>query len=184
MFIKSVVSIAFKVVKRFIQKRDHDFYPTIIEEILRQFYIAELGATVWNEMKVKADQMWEDNTGRAGLDQYAGRYFLDKLAAYMKTTPGVQVNLIGHSAGSIAICNLLKHSSQAHSDLKFNNIIFMAPACRADIFKAEIIDHTERFNKFRSFTMSDINEKNDILVSGLYTQSLLYLISGILEQGG
>ena len=96
----------------------------------------------------------------------------------------IQVNLVGHSAGSIAICNLLKMSASSYPQLIFDKIIFMAPACRIDLFRDEMVLHADRFKTFRMFTMNDNNEKHDILVPYLYTHSLLYLISGILEDEG
>ena len=182
--IKHVAKIAFRVIKRFVGKRDHDFYPTIIEELLRELYIAELGAWLWNNMKIKSNDMWKDNAGILGVNQYAGRYLFDKLVAYHKKHPEIQVNLVGHSAGSIAICNLLKMSAGNYPQLIFDKIIFMAPACRIDLFRDEMVLHKNRFKTFRMFTMTDTNEKHDILVPYLYTHSLLYLISGILEDEG
>lgn len=184
LLIKSVAKIAFRVIKRFVGKRDHDFYPTIIEELLRELYIAELGAWVWNNMKIKSNDMWKDNSGLSDINQYAGRYLFDKLVEYHKKHPDVQVNLVGHSAGSIAICNLLKMSSINYPQLIFDKIIFMAPACRIDIFRDEIVLHQNRFKNFRMFTLSDNYEKHDLLVPYFYTHSLLYLISGILENEG
>lgn len=184
LLIKSVAKIAFRVIKRFVIKRDHDFYPTIIEELLRELYIAELGAWVWNNMKIKSSDMWKENRGTSGIHQFAGRYFFDKLVDYHKRYPDIKVNLVGHSAGSIAICNLLKMSAAVYPPLIFENIIFMAPACRIDLFRDEIVLHQNRFKNFRIFTMTDDCEKRDILVPYLYTHSLLYLISGILENEG
>jgi hypothetical protein len=184
LLIKSVAKIAFRVIKRFAIKHDHDFYPTIIEELLRELYIAELGAWVWNNMKVKSKDMWKDNAGISDINQFAGRYLFDKLVTYHKKYPEIQVNLVGHSAGSIAICNLLKMSAATYPELIYNNIIFMAPACTVDLFRDEIVLHQNRFKTFRIFTMTEVNEKKDVLVPYLYTHSLLYLISGVLENNG
>jgi len=184
MFIKHVAIIAFKVIKRFINKRDHDLYPTIVEEILREFYIAELGAWVWNSMKIKSIDMWNDNQGISGLNQYCGRYLLDKLIKYAERNTDIEVNLIGHSAGSIAICNFLNTSSNIYSKLVYNKIIFMAPACRIDLFNKEIVNNNNRFKHFRMFTMNNQLETQDRLVPYFYTHSLLYFISGILEDEG
>lgn len=165
-------------------KRDHDFYPTIIEELMRELYIADLGAWIWNNMKEKSNEMWQDNSGLSGINQFAGRYLFDKLVSYHKKHQDIQVNLVGHSAGSIAICNLLKMSAENYPQLIFNNIIFMAPACRIDLFRDEIVTHPNRFINFRMFTMTDENEKKDVLVKHFYPHSLLYLVSGILENEG
>jgi len=184
MFVKRVAIIAFRVIKRFINKRDHDFYPTIVEEILRELYIAELGAWVWNNMKVKASDMWKDNQNLSGLNLFAGRYLLDKLIDYTKKNNDIEINLIGHSAGSIAICNLLNTTSNIYPQLVYNKIAFMAPACRIDLFNNEAVMNKNRFKHFRMFTMNNQFETNDCLVPYFYTHSLLYLISGILEDEG
>ncbi len=184
LLIKHVAAIAYRVIKRFVEKRDHDFYPTIIEELLRELYIAELGAWIWNNMKVKSNDMWKDNRGLSGINQYAARYLLDKLVEYHTKHSDIQVNLIGHSAGSVAICNLLRISATINPKLVFNKIIFLAPACRIDLFRDEVVLHPERFETFRMYTMNDSNEKQDILVPYVYTHSLLYFISGILEDEG
>lgn len=184
LLIRHVAKIAFRVIKRFVGKRDHDFYPTIIEELLRELYIAEVGAWVWNNMKIKSNDMWKDNAGLLDVNQHAGRYLFDKLIEYHKKYPDVQVSLVGHSAGSIAICNLLRMNANNYHQLVFDKIIFMAPACRIDLFRDEIVLHQNRFKTFRMFTMADSNEKHDLLVPYFYTHSLLYLISGVLEDEG
>lgn len=183
-FINHVAIIASRVIRRFINKRDHSFYPTTIEEILRELYVAELGAWVWNNMKVKSSDMWKDNQSISGLNRFVGRYLLDKLINYKKQYKDIVVNLIGHSAGSIAICNLLNISSSIYSELQYNSIIFMAPACRVDLFNKEIVLNKSRFKKFRMFTMSDQFETINCLVPYFYVSSLLYFISGILEDEG
>jgi hypothetical protein len=184
LLIKYIAKIAFRVIRRFVEKRDHDFYPTIIEELLRELYIAELGAWVWNSMKVKSNDMWKDNAGLSGLNQFAGRYLFDKLVDYHKKNSDVQVNLVGHSAGSIAICNFLKMCAINYPKLVFDKIIFMAPACRIELFRDEIVLHPDRYKTFRMYTMTDNKEKHDLLVPYVYTHSLLFLISGILENEG
>ncbi len=184
LFIKSVAQIAFKVIKRFITKRDHGFYPTIIEEILRKLYIAEVGAWVWNEMKVKSQDMWGDNALRSNLNMFAGTYVLEKLIAHKKQFPEVQINLVGHSAGSIVICNLLQATVKRDSNFTYNKIAFMAPACRVDLFVEKLIANSSKFKEFKMYTMADAFEKKDRMVPYFYTHSLLYLISGILENEG
>jgi len=178
-----LANIAFNVIKRFINKRDHDFFPTIVEEILRELYIADIGAHVWNNMKIKSEDMWKDNNGFKGLNTHAGRYLLEKLFEFVNNN-NVEVNLIGHSAGSIAICNMLHASCKTFPSLIFNNIIFMAPACRIDLFHREVVKYPSRFKKFRMFTMKNEYEVKDNLVAYFYTHSLLYFISGILENDG
>lgn len=182
----ALAKIGYRIIQRFLDKRDHGFFPTIVEEILRQFFLAEIGSGIWEIMKDKAGKVWDSNEGLSGTEQHAGRYLLDKLATLIDTNTGnpVSINLIGHSAGSIVICKLLKEAASAYPNLKFNHILLMAPACRTDLFVNEIIKHPERYNNLRCFTMTDENECKDTLIPYLYTRSLLYLISGVLEKQG
>jgi hypothetical protein len=183
-FISHLVKIAIRVIDRYLERRDHDFYPTVVEEILREFYIADVGAGIWKLMKDKAEDMWKSNKGRNGDDRFVGRYFLERLTSYVNDNQGTTVDLIGHSAGSIAICHLLHYTQLVENPFKYRNIIFLAPACRTELFKKEIVDHQNRFEKIRIFTMSDVTECEDVMLEYVYTHSLLYLISGILEDRG
>ncbi|MGL4597841.1 MAG: hypothetical protein ACRCYO_09940, partial [Bacteroidia bacterium] len=82
------------------------------------------------------------------------------------------------------ICNMLKYAAKDFPSLKFGNILFMAPACRIDLFHAEIATKPERFSNLRIFTMKDDLETKDKLLWYFYPHSLLYLVSGILEDEG
>ncbi|NKL66598.1 hypothetical protein [Rhizobium leguminosarum] len=46
---------------------------------------------------------------------------------------------------------------------------------------SEIVSQPTRFENFRVFTMTDANEQADQLVPKFYNRSLLYFISGVLE---
>ena len=60
----------------------------------------------------------------------------------------------------------------------------MAPACRVDLFVEKLIANSSKFKEFKMYTMADAFEKKDRMVPYFYTHSLLYLISGILENEG
>jgi hypothetical protein len=181
MLAKHLASVVIRVVKRFIRKRDHGFYPTVVEETVRELYLADVGAWLWSGMKGAAEGMWAPNVGPVGDDSHAGTYFLEKLAALQAARPGLIVDLVGHSAGSIAICHLLAAAAARHPALRFRNVLFLAPACTCELFEQGVLGHTGRFQSFRMFTMKDDLETQDRLVPAVYTRSLLYLISGILE---
>jgi hypothetical protein len=175
--------IAVRVIKRYLKKRNHDFYPTVVEETMRELYVSELGNWLWGNMKQKAADMWNQSKFESDYFQWpVGSYFIKKLNEYQEET-GIKltIDLVGHSAGSIVICELLKMISANTYDIKFRNIIFMAPACRIDLFENTVLKNKSLFNSFRCFTMSDEFEKKDRLFSFVYPRSLLYLISGILE---
>ncbi|CAL1516749.1 hypothetical protein [Chitinophaga sp. MM2321] len=179
----SATKITIAVIRRHVTKRNHGFYPTIIEEILREFYVADIGTWAWGRMRDKARDMWnEDDFSGDPLDWHAGTYLLKKIVEYKKDHPDLIIDLVGHSAGSIAICELIKAVNERNIDLAFRNILFMAPACRCELFAETILKGPARFKNFRCFTMSDVYEIKDHLVPVLYPRSLLYLISGILEE--
>lgn len=182
-----VAKIAFAVLKRYAKETHHDFYPTVVEETFRKLYIDRIGKWGWSEMKEKAQEMFADNEGLSGDDLHAGTYFLKLLEAHYqkRQTAGKKftIELVGHSAGSIAICNMLAATSENFKELKYNNVVFLAPACRTDLFIAKGIPAKENgvFKKFKMFTMQEQYEKKDYCVRYLYTYSLLYLVSGLFE---
>ncbi|MES9904119.1 MAG: hypothetical protein ABW168_15775 [Sedimenticola sp.] len=176
-----ITKIVYRVIKRFIRKRDHGFYPTIVEETLRQLYLADLGKWVWSGMKEIADSMWDENTLPLGDDDHPGRYFLEKLTAHQQANPDFIIDLVGHSAGSIAICHMQRTARASFPGLKIRNISFLAPACTQNLFRKEIVAHPDEYEHFRMFTMQNDLETRDELVPKVYTRSLLYFISGVLE---
>jgi hypothetical protein len=179
---KKLAAVVIQVARRFLQHRDHGFYPTVMEEILRALYLADFGAWVWGGMKETAEIMWQHNDLPLNDDSRVGAYFLEQLAAWRQARPGAVVDLVGHSAGSIAVCHLLKNAAERHPGLTFRNLIFLAPACTIQLFAEQVVSHPARFSNFRMFTMADDLEIKDQLVPLVYPRSLLYLVSGILEK--
>ena len=178
---KYLAKITYRVLKRYLRKRDHGLYPTVIEEILREFYLADFGAWAWGRMKNVAGEMWLPNGVMLDDDAHPGTYFLEKLLAHQWAHPDFTLDLVGHSAGSIAICHMLRSAGTADRMPKIRHIVFLAPACVMTLFYEEVVAHPNRYSAFRMYTMSDAYEQQDRLVGGLYTRSLLYLISGVLE---
>ncbi len=184
---KIVAQIAFAVLKRYFNKTHHDFYPTIMEEAFRKIYLDKVGHWGWKQMKDKSAEMFQLNNGRSGNDQYAGALFLQMLEKHSKDRSAAgkkfEVELIGHSAGSIAICNLLDRTDKNFPGIRYNNIFFLAPACRTDLFLEIGKPAKEKglFQKFKMFTMEENNEKKDHCIPFIYTHSLLYMISGLFE---
>jgi hypothetical protein len=181
--IKAAVKITIRVIRRFLKKRDHGFYPTIIEEIFREIYIAEIGTWLWSQMKNKAKAMWAEDQFTDDVEHWhAGTYFLKKMVKYREQHGELTIDLLGHSAGSIAICELLEAVAKRQIPLTFRNIVFMAPACRCELFSETVLRYQNLYHAFRCFTMQDRLECKDHLVPILYPRSLLYFISGVLEE--
>ncbi|MBL8796769.1 MAG: hypothetical protein JNM56_22910, partial [Planctomycetia bacterium] len=178
---KCAAKIVWRVYRRYAAKTQHGFYPTVAEEIIRELYLAEVGAWVWASMKRKAHDMWARNDGLIGDERYVGAYFLERLEELRQAKPSLQVDLVGHSAGSITICHLLAAARRTER-LKFRNVIFLAPACTCELLHREIVLQPGRYERFRLFALDDALECADQLRPGLYTRSLLYLVSGALEE--
>ena len=181
--LKPLVKIVFRVVKRFLKKRDHGFYPTVIEELIREFYVADLGSLIWSSMKNKGRDMWTENGG-SGLNQRAGAYLIGSLERFIGEHPATKIHVLGHSAGSIVACHLMEKLVERESAIRFDQLIFLAPACRCELFTEAILGNRQKFDRFRMFTMADDWETKDRLLPYIYTRSLLYLVSGALENDG
>lgn len=167
--IKAIVSTAIAVVRRRLNNTDHGLHATIVEELSRRIHGDRIGSAVWGMMK-------KDSADAFDSDNSAGQFLLNELS---NAAVRPRVILIGHSAGSIFVSNLLKKAEHGLFD-----IIFLAPAVTYSSFYEIIKNHSQKIDNFRMFTMTDINERGDELINGksfIYPSSLLYLISGILE---
>ena len=181
---KWFAQITVAVIRRFMMKTDHGLHSTVVEEVLRKIYIADAGEWVWGRMKDVAAQMFLPNEGLDGEELHPGSYFLEKLKPVLQEKPDLKVHLVGHSAGSIAICELLRAAERMNASLPVGWIVFMAPACLSEMFHQDIVTREDRYDDFRMFTMRDDFELKDDLVDDLpwfYPSSLLYFISGVLE---
>lgn len=181
--ITGVIKIALNVVKRFLAGTDHDFHPTVVEEVIREIYLSDAGNWVWTKMKNKAEDMWtKDDFSSDWKNWHVGYYFMHKLNEYQQNNnKKLTIDLVGHSAGSIVICNLLNIISNNDNNINFRNIIFLAPACRSDKFNSHLLRNQHLFSSFKCFTMKDEIEKQDKVFHDVYPYSLLYFISGVLE---
>ncbi|MEC5166929.1 hypothetical protein RCH18_002678 [Flavobacterium sp. PL11] len=183
-----VAKIAFAVLKRYYNKTHHDFYPTIMEEAFRKIYLDKVGHWGWKQMKDKSAEIFSSNSGLTGDNQHAGTYFLNQLNNYVENRLAsgkkIEIELIGHSAGSIAICNLLEATTKNFPSIKYNTVFFLAPACRTDLFleKGKLAMDNGVFKNFKMFTMEENSEKKDHCLPYIYTHSLLYLVSGLFEE--
>lgn len=185
----AIVTIVGRVIKRFVNRSDHGLHATIVEEVLRKFYLGAVGTAAWSEMKNYTQLAFSAATPNA-----AGTALIEE---FKKLPPAQRVMLAGHSAGSIFICELFKH---LEADSRRFEVVFMAPAVTIKLFTQTVVAKQQLVAakaggelKFRMFSMNDTYECRDTLVRNVpllgdltwfYPRSLLYLISGILEQEG
>jgi hypothetical protein len=158
----------------------HDPLPTAVEELLRAAYLSEIGAFAWSSMKDKAKRMWIDDGVKPDGNGHIGGYLLRRLELSKMEHPDLTIDLVGHSAGSVAICAMLEAIKAQGRKVKVRNVIFLAPAVRLDVFR-EAVTSPQPFERFRLFTMNDECEKADRLVGAVYPRSLLFLVSGLFE---
>jgi len=197
----SVVSVAavpalFRIVARFLAKRDHGFRCTLVEEVLRDLYLANAGSAIWEEMGHETELAFGTDSNR-----YGGTAVIEELCALVRDKPGTALTLVGHSAGAIYVGNFLRHVdaalvAQGDTTTTFD-IILLAPANNVDFYASNYVN---RIRGIRIFQMQDAAEQQDHLLSPnvgpgdtsalgfLYPRSLLYLVSGVCEyfagQGG
>lgn len=189
------LAIAARVIKRVYHHSDHGLHATIVEEILRELYLDTAGSEVWGFMKQDAADTFE-NAGqkpeRAGwlMLKLIGEELVRRKAA--GGTPLPRISIVGHSAGSIYACRFLAYLQATRTDathplyqadFRLSRLVFLAPACTHALFADILALHATQplFDQFRMFTMTDADETNYYEIPYVYPASLLYLISGILE---
>ncbi|MGW5735819.1 MULTISPECIES: hypothetical protein [Streptomyces] len=186
LMVRKTVRVVAAVVGRYRQRTDHGLYPTVVEEILREFYLANVGAAIWGAMK----RQTSDTFAAADDEIRAGRYFLDRFGELLASGTRPQVTVVGHSAGAVFIGNLLDDLVRRRAadddplpaDFRLRDVVFLAPACTVGHIAPVIRRQAELFDRFRMFTMTDQAERDDHLVPFLYPRSLLYFISAVLER--
>ncbi len=174
-FSGKAIEVLSHVITRFAQKTDHGLYPTVVEEILRVYYLSSVGKDVWDHIKRETVDAF------SGPDR-GGSVFLQNLRDYYQdSSHHPQITLVGHSAGAVYICELLqKAKGVLPPEVKFN-VVFLAPACTYKLFADTLKACKDRIASIRVFAMRDRLEQVDVIVPGIYTRSLLYLVSGIFE---
>jgi hypothetical protein len=190
---KHALFIAARVVKRYFKHRDHFLYTTIVEEILRELFIGLVGTEVWQFMKQdSADTFKEGESPERGgwlLMRLLGDVAKARVAA---SQPLPVVSIVAHSAGSIYAANLLRYLYQARESpasvwhgipFQIEKLVFLAPAatCKTLSILLQLHDQQPLFKSFRMFSLTDADEHGYFEVKVLYSGSLLYIISGLLE---
>jgi hypothetical protein len=162
---------------RFMKRRHHGFYPTIVEELLREFYLGNCGKFLWDEMKNDIDKSFGFATDNGG---YA---IVGELARLSNRARAPHITVVGHSAGSIFACRLLRelHTAPLLAQAAKVNLILIAAAIDMKSFAETLRASGSRLAGFRSFGMSDQVERADAILGRLYPYSLLYFVSGVLE---
>jgi hypothetical protein len=181
---KKALQVLRGVLLRYRNQTDSGVYPTVVEEVLRAFYLANVGGALWNAMKNETL-----DTFAAGHADRAGGLVLDQLTAAHAQRATVRTTLVGHSTGAVFIDNLLAALARSHqkqtrlsaASAQFQ-VCYLAPACTTQHFAQTLDVAGHLIGRFRMFTMTDDAERADRLVGAVYPRSLLYLVSGLLER--
>jgi hypothetical protein len=174
---KHIVVVVGSIIWRFAQGRDHGPYLTIVEEIMREFYVRAVGRGLWVDMKDAIDKAFgfEPDCG--------GNALANSLHELWHSGVKPSVTLIGHSAGAIYVSRLLSEL-HAKMDPDFRtNVVLIAPACTFDTLAKSLRQAGSRVANLRIFGMSDVTERQDRILPLIYPASLLYFVSGVLEDG-
>ena len=176
--IKAIVLVSAQVIQRYLSGRDHGFHATVVEEILREFYVANIGGAIWGQMKGDT----KDSFG-AGHAEFGGTALIKVLSDRIQEGAQPRVTLVGHSTGAVYIAHLLAAADPVLPVGFQFDVVLLAPASTFELATSTFIAHRSRIGGMRMFTMTDDNEKADRLVRVLYPHSLLYFVSGVLEAG-
>lgn len=141
-----------------------------------------VGGLVWGEMKGDAHKAFGGNG-----------HGLDTLAIFMKAMRAagqnrrLKVHLVGHSAGSILIGEMLKNLGRlGDAAPAIDSIGLMAPACTLELYQEAYAPRLGggrgKIGKLNIYNLSDDREKDD-QVALVYRKSLLYLVSNAFEDG-
>ena len=171
-----VADIVIRVLRRVRTGRDHGKYVTIVEEVLRELYVGKIGRIGWWD-RMKGDTA---DAFRQG-EEYGGTVLLEALHDALEGGANVpRITLIGHSTGAIYIGHFLEAAAQRVPDVSFD-VVLEAPAATHDFLARVLSEHGSRIANFRLFGMNDARERADVLVPVIYPASLLYFVSGLLE---
>lgn len=150
-----------------------DFMLDRLDDALEPLARVLTGKSAWDEMKQNALAA-SDPGGAAVL-------VADQLKALAKKMPGLEIHLVGHSAGSILLAPLVKLLTDR--SLKVETCTLWAPACTVDLFRSTYLPAMQKatLGKLAVFALSDKTERDDNCAK-IYNKSLLYLVSAAFEK--
>jgi len=173
---KFVAKLVITIAGRYRDGTDHGLHCTVVEEVLRSAYGDLIGSAIWNQMKKDTLDSFADIPGSCGLAVVRELKALEDAGKRFR-----KLTLVGHSTGAIYICNFLDVAKSLGLKTPIQ-VVFLAPAVTCERFaKAIDIHQNLGLKDFRMFAMRDTLETQDRMVAPLYTRSLLYFVSGLLE---
>ena len=132
-----------------------------------------LARPIWSEMKENAELGF--GAGRGGDLLVTA---LQKLIATWGD--GLELHLVGHSAGSIILGHMLSSLATRGFAAKVASIHLFAPACTVQFANRHYAAHEDLMKRLYLRILSERVERNDN-VAAIYRKSLLYFVSNALE---
>jgi hypothetical protein len=166
-----------------------DFMLDRLDDALEPLARVLTGKASWDEMK--------ENALLATAAADGGARLVAELVAGLVLEKGVELHIVGHSAGSIFHAPLLQYLTSdgdirsgplATAKLKglgvpVTTCTLWAPACTVQLFKQTYLPSIQagKVGQFGLFTLTDKAEQDDNCAH-LYNKSLLYLVAHAFEQ--
>lgn len=149
-----------------------DFMLDRLDDALEPVARALTGKSAWDQMKQNALA-----TSAAGGAAVLVADHLERLA---KQLPGLEIHLVGHSAGSILLAPVL--GLLGDRGLKAKTCTLWAPACTTALFRSHYLPALQKkvLRKLALFLLTDTAEQDDHCAH-IYNKSLLYLVSHAFE---
>ncbi|UPK69693.1 CHAT domain-containing protein [Chitinophaga filiformis] len=174
-----MAEIVIAVLKRYRKEVNLDFYTTIVEEIFQQLYPQTYGYQIWKRIKSTARTYWQPNDNEQ--TPKPGHQLIKIIKDFSDENGHFDINIICHSAGAIAGCELVKAIQKLKSArIRIGKIIFLAPACSFELFEEAIMGSSILREGFSMFVLKEEDEQKDIFIDNVYPRSFLQLAS-ILE---
>lgn len=151
-----------------------DFMLDRLDDTL-EFLARPLGKPLWDEMKENARLATEHEQG-------AARLVSERVAAVAEATPGAEIHVAGHSAGSIFMGHVIADLTGSELGQRVKTCSLWAPACTTDLFDATYAPALTKgsLDRLSVFTLKDSTERDDHCAN-IYHKSLLYLVSRAFE---
>jgi pimeloyl-ACP methyl ester carboxylesterase len=170
----AAAAVFWKVVQRRMERTDHGLYPTVVEELIRRFFLHNFGKYPWKAMKDDAESAFGNG------EDCGGSALVRAVKAIRERGDGRRIVLVGHSAGSIWIAHWLRRAKALGLDAPVE-VVLLAPACTFELFGEALDAGKDQIKAIRVFTMTDKYESRDRVAGMAYPRSLLYLVSGLFE---
>lgn len=154
-----------------------DFMLDRLDDALEPLARKLSGKAEWDEMKENALAATQSASGGA-------RLVADEVARLAKS--GVEIHIVGHSAGSIFHAPLVQHltapADEGGLGVKLDSCTLWAPACTMALFENGYQTAIEdgRIGRFALYTLTDQAERDDNCAR-IYNKSLLYMVSNAFE---